>query len=183
MDDDLLETLRDAQRFGFFGDRPVEEAAAHSMGFVDAIGVLDPGARLVDMGSGGGLPGLLLARCYPAVSITLVDRRQTRADFLRRASRRLGLEHVRVVTDDVARLAQSVTGGAVLPFDVVTARGFGPPIVTLRFGADLMSAGGQIVISDPPSTDRWDPDLVEQLGLDRRAVGSMSVFQRRDPPT
>ena len=55
------------------------------------------GTRLVDLGSGGGLPGLVLADAYPERAITLVDRREKRTDFLRRAVRRLGWEHVTVM--------------------------------------------------------------------------------------
>ena len=91
---ETIETLRQAQRFGFLGARPVEQAAAHSLGFVDAIGDLAPGARLIDIGSGGGLPGLVLADAFPGGQITLVDRRQKRTDFLARAVSRLGLDHV-----------------------------------------------------------------------------------------
>ena len=108
MDHLLLETLRDAQRFGFFGARPIEEAAEHALGFVRAIGPLDAEAAIIDLGSGGGLPGLIVADAYPDALITLVDRREKRTDFLRRAVRRLGWDHVEVATTDVADLARRV---------------------------------------------------------------------------
>ena len=176
MDDALIETLRDAQRFGFFGARPIDEAAQHSAGFVDAIGHLRSGARVVDLGSGGGLPGLVIAAAYPEASIVLVDRREKRTDFLRRAVTRLGWTHVEVVTGDVADLVRSVVGARVARFDVVTARGFGPPADTLSVAVELVAPGGRIVISDPPSDDRWDPTMLGEMGLTRRRIGPVSVF-------
>ncbi len=178
MNELMLETLRDAQRFGFFGRRPVEEAAQHSRGFVEAIGPLGPGTRLVDLGSGGGLPGLVLADAYPNAAITLVDRREKRTDFLRRAVRRLGWEHVTVITSDVDALTRRVGSGTVPAFDVVTARGFGPPDVTLRVATKLVTGSGCIVISEPPTGDRWDLTLVAALGLTRTRIGPVSVFAR-----
>jgi len=176
MNDDLLETLRDAQRFGFFGAAPIEQAAAHSTAFIDAIGDLDVAARLVDLGSGGGLPGLVLADRYPTVSITLIDRREKRTDFLRRAVRRLGFDHVEVLAGDVDELIRAVESGVSPRFDVVTARGFGPPEPTLRRAVRLIGSSGRIVISEPPEGDRWDPALLVELGLTRHRSGVVSVF-------
>lgn len=173
---DLIETLRDAQRFGFFGDRDVVEAARHARSFVDAIGSLPAGARVVDLGSGGGLPGLVLADEYREHEVTLLDRREKRTDFLQRAVRRLGWTHVRVLTDDARRLVVGVRDGDVSPFDVVTARGFGPPEFTVRTARSLCRAGGVIVISEPPVGDRWDPTLLSELGLTSERLGSVRRF-------
>ena len=179
MNEQLLETLRDAQRLGFFGDRPIEEAAQHALGFVAAIGPLQPGHRIVDLGSGGGLPGLVLAETYRDGSVTLIDRRQKRTDFLRRAALRLGYEHVEVIEADVSDLIDEIEAGRRARFDVATARGFGPPALTLRTGCALVGPDGRVVISEPPAGDRWRPDLMRSLAVERESVGHVSVFQRR----
>jgi 16S rRNA (guanine527-N7)-methyltransferase len=179
IDDIVIETLREAQRFGFFGRRPIEEAVEHSMSFVHALGDMVHGARIVDMGSGGGLPGFVLAASCPTASLTLVDRREKRADFLRRAVGRIGWDHVEVVTDDVAAVVRSVADGGRPAFDVVTARGFGPPATTVTLAAGLVRAGGLIVISEPPDGDRWDVTQLEELELDRVRAGAVSVFTKR----
>jgi len=173
----LIETLRQAQRFGFFGQRDVVEAAEHASGFVAAIGSLPAGARLVDLGSGGGLPGLVIADAYPDADILLVDRRQKRTDFLELAVRRLGWDHVTVRCDDVQRLVDEVAAHTTSAFDVVTARGFGPPEVTLRLAAALRAPAGSIVISEPPGdVDRWDDALLGELGLRPARRGPVRVF-------
>jgi len=173
---DLIETLRQAQRFGFLGARPVEQAAAHAEGFVTALGALAPGTRLVDLGSGGGLPGLVLAEAYPECTIDLLERRQTRADFLARAVSRLHFEHVTVRCIDAALLAADVEHGEQPPFAAVTARGFGPPEATLRLARRLLGAVGTIVISEPPTGDRWDQGLLDELGLTTERVGAVRAF-------
>ena len=178
MNPELTETLRLAQRLGFFGDRPIEEAVAHSQAFVAALDGPAPGVRLVDLGSGGGLPGLVLAEALPDCSVLLLDRRTKRTDFLRRAVTRLGLSNVDVRAGDANDLVSDVRGGVCRPFDVVTARGFGPPEVTLRTAAALLGEAGMAVISEPPSGDRWDPQLLASLGLRPERRGAVSVFRR-----
>jgi 16S rRNA (guanine527-N7)-methyltransferase len=177
MHPDLIETLRLAQRLGFFGARPIEEAVEHSQAFVTALGSLPAGTRLVDIGSGGGLPGLVVAAAYPNISIVLIDRRTKRTDFLVRAVRRLGFDHVSIRAADVDELLGDVAGGAHAPFDVVTARGFGPPHATLRAATGLLVGTGRIVISEPPDTDRWEPGLLAELGLCSERHGAVRVFR------
>jgi 16S rRNA (guanine527-N7)-methyltransferase len=180
MHPDLLETLRSAQRFGFFGNRPIEEAAEHSMEYVRALGVVASPSRLVDLGSGGGLPGLVLADALPDVDVLLIDRRQKRTDFLERAVTGLRMTNVEVLCADVTELIRSVRNGGREPFEIVTARGFGPPEVTIRSGAALLARGGRILISEPPEGDRWSADLLAELGLRSERRGAVRVFWRED---
>ncbi len=174
---DLLETLRQAQRFGFFGSRPMEEAIAHSAAFVGAFANTEPPGSLIDLGSGGGLPGLVLADALPTTSIVLTDRREKRTDFLARAVSRLGFDHVTVFAGDVEVVCKQVAAGSRPPFAAVTARGFGPPEVTLRCARRLVSDVGVIVISEPPTGNRWDDTLLAELGLASELVGSVRRFQ------
>lgn len=176
MHDDLIETLRQAQRFGFFGARPIEDAIEHAEQYVHALGEMAPATRLVDLGSGGGLPGLVLAAAYPEIAITLLDRREKRTDFLRLAVHRLRWSHVDVISADAAVLIADVLAGAVPSFDVVTARGFGPPEFTLRSAVQLAHSGARFVISEPPTGDRWSKELLNELNVSRERHGAVSVF-------
>jgi 16S rRNA (guanine527-N7)-methyltransferase len=177
--DELTETLRQAQRFGFFGDAPIEAAIEHARQFVVAIGDVDAGTTVLDLGSGGGLPGLVLGAAFPHGRVVLLDRRQKRTDFLERAIARLGFEHVDVWCEDAQRVAEAIQRGDREPFAVVTARGFGPPEWTLRIAAACRRGPGCIVISEPPSGDRWPAELLEELGLESRRVGSVVRFHAR----
>ncbi len=62
---------------------------------------LSPTDRILDIGSGVGLPGVLLAIALPKHQVTLVERRQKRANFLKIVVGQLGLKHVTVMADDV----------------------------------------------------------------------------------
>lgn len=75
-----------------------------------------PGASWIDLGSGAGLPGVVVA-CLAEGPVTLVEPRALRADFLRRVVDRLGLN-----ADVIQAKAESVAGR----FDVVTARAVAP---------------------------------------------------------
>jgi 16S rRNA (guanine527-N7)-methyltransferase len=173
---ETIQVLRESQRLGFLGAKPVEQAAEHAGWFATALGSLPEGARLIDLGSGGGLPGLVLAEMLPHCSITLVDRRQKRTDFLRRVVRRLGYGHVAVREADVDLIARDVDAGVETPFDAVTARGFGPAESTLRLARRLIHEFGVIVISEPPSAERWDQGLLQELELQAERLGPVRVF-------
>lgn len=174
----LLETLRSAQRFGFFGERAIEEAVEHSMDFVRGIADLAAPARVLDLGSGGGLPGLLIADARPDLDVLLLDRRQKRTDFLERAVHSLRQERTSVMCADVTELIRTVQSGSIVGFDVVVARGFGPPEFTLRSAAAVLSGDARILISEPPRGDRWPPDLLAELGLCSQRRGAVRVFRR-----
>jgi 16S rRNA (guanine527-N7)-methyltransferase len=157
----LLATLREGQRIGVIGPLAVEDAVEHSMRFVDAIA--GDAASVIDLGSGGGLPGLVIGWCRPDLRVTLVDRRSKRTDFLRRAVQRLRLDRrVTVITADVQDLGHQVAHTNA--YDAVTARSFGPPDHTVTLALPLLAAGGQILISDPPGPDRWSAVLGAELG-------------------
>lgn len=172
----LIETLRQAQRFGFFGGGDMVAAAAHSHAFVEALGAVGPGTRLIDLGSGGGLPGLVVADAFPEATVMLLDRREKRTDFLERAVRRLGWTHVTVRCDQARNVVAEVAAGVTEPFNVVTARGFGPPEITLRTGVAVCTRPGRILISEPPAGNRWDPALLDDLGVTARRRGAVRIF-------
>lgn len=77
------------------------------------------GTRLLDVGSGAGLPGLPLAIVMPQVSVTLIESRQKRVQFLLHAVARLGLTNVDVVHQRVERYQPSAK------FDTLITRAFG----------------------------------------------------------
>lgn len=174
---DLIETLRQAQRFGFFGDRPIEEAIAHADQFVAAIGDVPAGARVLDLGSGGGLPGLVLAAAWPEAEVVLLDRRQKRTDFLELAVRRLGFDQVEVWCREAGGVVDEIASGSAPPFDIVTARGFGPPEFTLATARGCLAGDGRIVISEPPTGDRWPATLLAELGLESVVEPGVRVFR------
>ncbi len=161
----LVDALLDAQRLGFLGSRPIPEVIEHARGFVRALRARERDCvieSVLDLGSGGGVPGLIIAHDLPAVRLTLLDRRAKRTDALQRVVRRLGWQdRITVACTDVATFVPDE------PFDAVVARGFGPPEFTLAQAVRFVRDGGPTVISEPPGVDRWDDRLLNELGLRR----------------
>lgn len=91
-------------------------------------------ARLLDVGSGGGLPGVVLAICCPEIAVTCVDASAKKTAFIRQVAGALGLpnlhgEHERV---------QTLRG----PFDIITSRAFAALADFTGWSAGALAAGG-----------------------------------------
>lgn len=93
------------------------------------------GATAADLGTGAGLPGLVLAMCKPTQIWTLVDSNGKKTRFLRAAVRTLELDNVRV---EQARVEE--TQGT---FDLITARAFASLANMLAWGGDLLADDGR----------------------------------------
>jgi 16S rRNA (guanine527-N7)-methyltransferase len=160
-----LDILEESAELGFLGPGPVSAHIDHAGGF---LAVLRPAERLLDLGAGGGIPGLVLALRLPAAAVVLLDASERRTDFLHRAVRRLGLVGRVSVLTARAEVAgrQAAWRGA---FDAVVARSFGEPAVTAECAAPFLRTGGQLVVSEPPAPGpvRWPAAGLEPLGLQR----------------
>lgn len=173
---ELTDALGHAQGIGLLGARPIAEVIAHADAFVEALANVT--GIVVDLGSGGGVPGLVIADARPDLRLHLVDRRRKRTDVLERLVRRLGVsDRVTVRAIDADELARREPASA----DAVVSRGFGPPDVTLRVAHALVRPGGLILISDPPSSlpDRWTHlDLPPDLERTSPPGSPLAIFRR-----
>ncbi|MGQ0434184.1 MAG: RsmG family class I SAM-dependent methyltransferase [Microthrixaceae bacterium] len=161
MEPALVEQLTQARSLGFLGPGPVEDHIAHAMGFVRALGQVS--GTVVDLGSGGGVPGLVVGLERPDLDLVLIDATAKRCAFLESAVVALGLAHITVVlgrAEEVGRSERRGTAAAVI------ARGFGPPAVTAECAAPLLRVGGLLVVSEPPSEEgRWPEAGAARVGL------------------
>lgn len=160
----LHEVLEESRTLGFLGPGPLEVHLAHS----EAFAALVPSAptRAIDLGTGGGVPGLILAMRWPATTWLLLDANRRRTDFLVGAVDALGVGDRVVVRCE--RAEETGRSGVWRGWaDLITARGFGPPAVTAECAAPLLVVGGTLVVSEPPGgrPDRWAADPLLQLGL------------------
>jgi 16S rRNA (guanine527-N7)-methyltransferase len=174
----LSEVLDEAKHLGLLGPGPVADHLAHAEGFVTAAAT--PPRRFLDLGSGGGVPGLVLAHAWPGAEGVLLDGSERRAAFLRRAvlALELGtrLEVVSARAEQAGRDARWRGG-----FDRVVARSFGPPAMTAECGAPFLAVGGDLLVSDPPDgEDRWPAAGLARLGLvpDRPGAPVRRLVQR-----
>lgn len=116
--DHLLETNR---RTNLTAVRDPETAwLRHVLDSLSLVPCLPNGARLIDVGSGGGLPGLVLAIARPDVRVTLLEATGKKATFCRDAAQMLELGNVTVVHERAETAAHAPAHRAA--YDVVTAR-------------------------------------------------------------
>ena len=169
VESEVVDTLTRSALHGFLGSMPVEEQIDHALGFVAAAEAALGRAptTAADLGTGGGVPGLILHSCWPTCRLVLVDGNERRTDFLvaEVAGWTDGSE-IMVVRGRAEEIGRDRTYRGT--FELVTARSFGRPSVTVECGAPLLSSGGVMVVSEPPGDDterRWPEGGLEELGL------------------
>ncbi len=159
----LTASLEDARSAGFLGPGPVRDQIWRSLAFT-AVATLVPGFA-IDLGSGGGLPGLVLAFAWKDSKWLLVDSNQRRSRWLQASIERLGIGDR---CDVLCERAEVVARGENrYKAELVTARSFGPPGPTAECAAPLLRRGGQLLVSDPPEVapGRWPDGGLALLGL------------------
>jgi len=103
------------------------------------VELLAQDAEVCDIGSGAGLPGLVLAIARPDLRLTLVEPLLRRTTFLREAVERLALTNVTVVRDRAENLPSS------FGCDVVTSRAVAPLPKLLSWSLPLLRPGGSML--------------------------------------
>lgn len=131
---------------------------------------LPPDARVADIGSGAGLPGLVLAIARPDITITLIEPLLRRTTFLEEAVATLGLTNVVVVRGRADALHGSTD------FDVVTSRAVAPLGRLLEWSMPLVAPHGALVAmkgsSAPEEIEAAAPELA-RLGCSEPVVETL----------
>jgi 16S rRNA (guanine527-N7)-methyltransferase len=112
---------------------------ADSLSLVPDLRELPAGAEVVDVGSGGGLPGLPLAIALPQLRFTLVEATGKKARFLEQVARDLQLKNVRVANERAEVFGQSGQRGR---YRAATSRALSRLPVLLELTLPLLELGG-----------------------------------------
>lgn len=149
---------------------PLEMVTRH---LLDSLVVLDfvTGKRVVDVGSGPGLPGLVLAIARPGLDVTLVEANGKKAAFLRHVRRRFKLANVEVVQERVEAFRPDQR------YDCVICRAFAAADECARLAGHLVAAGGRFLLMKgrdpaaelvnlPPDFRHVDTVALDVPGLD-----------------
>lgn len=150
---------------------PAGVAVRHLADSLTALPVIrsGPHASLIDLGSGGGFPGLPLAVTLPTTSVTLVDSTEKKARFLDTVIAALGLGgRVRVR----AARAESLAAPAGPRADVVTARAVGSLADLIELALPLLRPGGRLIA--------WKRG---ELGTELAAAGRAAVTHGGSTPS
>ena len=124
------------------------------------------GARVVDIGSGAGFPGIPLAIACPEARIVMADRTRKRVSFLQYVIEELALAHAEAVWRD----AGDLTG---VQADIVTARAVARTHKVLAVADRLLTEGGTALLwqtarqwEQEPTPDGWSADWHRTLSRD-----------------
>lgn len=109
--------------------------------------IVAPHLRVADVGSGAGLPGLVLAAARPDLDVTLIEPMRRRTDWLSEEADRLGLTNVTVLR------ARAEEVPAQLRFDVVTARAVDALAALIPITAPLLVPGGRLLLMKGAGVD------------------------------
>ncbi len=173
----LHDVLADAREAGFLGPGPIGPQIRHAEGFALVAHRLaasgPPRPRLVDLGSGGGLPGLVVALQWPEATLDLLEASGRRAAFLERAVSRLGLGAPGARPPRAGggqRASQRPQGGLRRGAgEVVRPAGASWPSAPLpcsRSAAGSWSPSRRRTERDADADARWPAGPLRQLGLE-----------------
>jgi 16S rRNA (guanine527-N7)-methyltransferase len=140
-----------------------------SLTVLPALDDLPTGARIIDVGTGGGLPGIPLAIARPDLHVTLLDATGKKCRFLEAAVQALELPHTRVVQGRSESLAHQAEHRQT--YAAAIARAVGPMNVLLELTLPLVGVAGDppgrvIAMKGPRAPDELDAsaDALDILG-------------------
>ncbi len=167
--------LKVNQKINLVSRQNSEAVADHS--FYDSIALLQlvnpkPGERLLDLGSGAGFPGLVIAAAVPAMRVISVEANRRKVEFQRQVVRELGLENVELLCARIEALSPLLVDSAI-------AKAFSSVEQAVALIAPHLRSGGSLFLprslhEDPAAVD-WErlrfkylKALQYQSGTDKR---------------
>lgn len=175
----LLDYLELIQKWGRVYNLTAVRAPAEMLTqhLLDSLAVVPPllrrtqgrALRVLDVGSGAGLPGVVLAICRPELRVDCVDTVAKKAAFIQQVAATLHLPNLRGLHDRVERLAG--------PYDVVTSRAFASLADFVGWSAAALAADGvwlamkgkrpdQEIAQLPPAVELFHVEQLAVPGLD-----------------
>jgi 16S rRNA (guanine527-N7)-methyltransferase len=149
----------------------------HLLDSLAAVPAFAGAANVLDVGAGGGLPGIVLAICRPDMKVSMIDTVHKKTAFLKQVKAELELSNVTVYTMKVQELEVSDK------FDVITSRAFADLSDFLDWSGHLLAQGGKFIalkgVAPPEEQERipgqWkvsalQPLQVPKLGAERHLV-------------
>ena len=121
------------------------------------------GARLLDVGSGAGLPGVPLAIAYPGLSVTLLEATRKKAAFLEHLIGELELDNIDVLAGRAETLARDI--GLREAFDVVASRAVARLPVMAELTLPFCRVGGIVVAQKARGATTEIEDAEDAMGL------------------
>jgi len=145
--------------------------AFDSLTLLQTLADLPPGARVIDIGSGGGVPGVPLAIVLPNLRFTLLEATGKKAAYLREVVRALGLSNTEVLEaraeaaghDRGEKFDGARRGGHREAYDAVIARAVGPMAVVAELTVPFCRIGGRTLLIKGQKADEELAEASEAL--------------------
>lgn len=156
-----------------------EEDAAWRRLIIDSLTVLpgldelEPGSRVIDVGSGAGLPGMPVAIARPNLHVTMLESTGKKAAFIRRAIDALGLTNAAVLHERAEIAGQSPEYREA--YDACINRAVGPMNVLLEFALPLVGVGGRVLAMKGPRVEQELDEAGDALTI--LGAGELAVIE------
>jgi 16S rRNA (guanine527-N7)-methyltransferase len=118
---------------------PMQMVTHHLLDSLAAVPAFAHAKNVLDVGAGGGLPGMVLAICRPDMKVSMIDTVHKKTAFLTQVKAELSLANVTVYTMRVEQLQVKE------PFDVITSRAFADLLDFVNWSGHLLAEGGQFI--------------------------------------
>lgn len=122
---------------------PVDMVTQHLLDSLAAAFAFNHAKNILDVGSGGGLPGIVLAIIYPDKQVAMCDTVNKKTAFLKQVKAELNLENATVYTGRVEQLDKQLRANA--SFDVITSRAFSELSNFVNWTGHLLSPEGCMI--------------------------------------
>ena len=148
---------------------PMQMVTHHLLDSLAAVPAFAQAHNVLDVGSGGGLPGIVLAIVRPDMNVSMIDTVHKKTAFLTQVKAQLGLANVTVYTMRVEQLQVSDQ------FDVITSRAFADLSDFVNWSSHLLADGGRYIalkgVAPKDEQERlpaaWKVSAVEPLQVPR----------------
>ena len=175
----------DGSTRGFIGPREVDRLWDRHILNCAVIGeVMEHGARVADVGSGAGLPGIPLAIARPDLDITLIEPLLKRSVYLQEVVDALGLPNVTVIRGraEEKQVREALDGGV----DIVTSRAVAPLGKLADWSLPLVRRGGEMIAMKGSSVAEElerDAALIRKAGGGRASISTVGDAHLAEPTT
>jgi 16S rRNA (guanine527-N7)-methyltransferase len=160
---------------------PMQMVTHHLLDSLAAVPAFAGAANVLDVGSGGGLPGIVLAIVRPDMKVSMIDTVHKKTAFLTQVKAELGLANVTIYTMRVEQLEVSDK------FDVITSRAFADLSDFVNWSSHLLAEQGTYIALKgvAPEDERqrlpaaWRVSRVEPLQVPRLDAERHLVFIKK----
>lgn len=160
---------------------PIEVASNHFLDSMVPARLMPPHAAMLDIGSGGGFPGIPLKVLLPELSVTLIDASRKKVSFLKHVIRTLKLDDIEALHMRAEDLADQP--GYINRFDVIVSRALTSLECFVRLALPLLACGGLIMALKGQVGNVELADLRENVLTKLNSAGSavrpLTIFLER----